>query len=73
MMNIQNLLSQMMGASNPMQMLMGMIPKNQQNLINQFKGMTDEQQAERIAQLANEKGLSKQDLYNLINMLNGKK
>ena len=53
--------------------MMGLIPKNQQGLVNQFQGMNKQQQAERIAQLANEKGMTKQDLANFINMLNNKK
>ena len=62
-----------MNAKNPMQMLMGMIPQNQQGLVNQFQGMNKQEQAERIAKLANEKGMTKQDLANLINALSGKK
>ena len=72
-MNMQNLLGQMMTAKNPMQMLMGMIPQNQQGIVNQFQGMNKQEQAERIAKLANEKGMTKQDLANLINALSGKK
>ena len=50
-----------------------MIPQNQQGLVNQFQGMNKQEQAERIAKLANEKGMTKQDLANLINALSGKK
>ena len=45
----------------------------QKQAVNQFQNQSSQEQAQRIAQLANEKGMTKQDLANLINMLNGKK
>ena len=66
-MNMQNLLSQMMNAKNPMQMLMGMIPQNQQGLVSQFQGMNKQEQAERIAKICNEKGITKDQLASIIN------
>ena len=41
---------------------MQMINPSQRNLINQFNNMSREQQAERIAKLANEKGITKEQL-----------
>ena len=52
---------------------MGMLTPQQKQLANNFQNQSNDKQAEKIAQLANEKGLTKQDLANLINMLNGKK
>ena len=53
--------------------MMSMIPKNQQGIINQFQGMNKQQQAEKLAKMCNERGITKQDLTNIINTLNGKK
>lgn len=50
-----------------MQMLMKTLNPNQTQLLNNFKGMNTNEQAEKIAKIANEKGLSKQDLQNIIN------
>ena len=68
-MNIQNLLGQMMNSSNPMQMLMGMINPNQKALINHFQNQPSEKQAAEIARICNEKGITKNDLANIINSL----
>lgn len=72
-MNIQNLLGQLLSSNNPIQMMMGMLNPQQKQAVNQFQNQSSQEQAQRIAQLANEKGMTKQDLANLINMLNGKK
>ena len=56
-----------------MQMLMNTLNPNQQQQVSNFKNISKEQQAETIAKLANEKGLNKDDLQQIINMLNGKK
>ena len=50
-----------------------MLNPNQKQLVNLFQSKSNTEQAEKIAQLANEKGLTKQDLQNIINMFNGKK
>ena len=71
-MNIQNLLGQMMNSSNPMQMLMGMLNPNQKMLVNNFQGQPNEKQAEEIARMCNQKGITKNDLANIINSLKGK-
>ena len=42
-------------------------------MVNQFQNKTTQEQAEKIAQIANEKGLTKQDLQNIFQMINGKK
>ena len=44
-----------------------MIPQNQQGLINQFQGMNKQEQAERIAKICNEKGITKEQLASIIN------
>ena len=72
-MNIQNLMSQLGKSTNPMSMLMGMLNPSQKQQVNQLQNKSQQEQAEAIARIANEKGLTKQDLQNIINMLNGKK
>ena len=72
MLNIQNLLGQMMSSTNPMQMMMNLLNPQQKQAVNQFKNQSNQEQAEKIAKLANEKGLTKQDLANIINALKGK-
>ena len=72
-MNIQNLMNQLGKSSNPMQMLMNTLNPSQIQLLNNFKNVDANSQAEQIAKMCNEKGLSKQDLQNIINTINGKK
>ena len=68
-MNIQNLMNQLKGATNPMSMLMGMLNPNQKQTANQFQNKSKEEQAEEIAKLCNEKGISKEQLQTIINNL----
>ena len=56
-----------------MSMLMNILTPNQQNQVNSFKSLSSNEQAEKIAQIANEKGLTKEDLQRIVNMFNGKK
>ena len=56
-----------------MQMLMNTLNPSQIQLLNNFKNVDANSQAEQIAKMCNEKGLSKQDLQNIINTINGKK
>ena len=69
-MNIQNLLSQMMSASNPLAMLTGMLNPNQKQQVSQFQNKTTQEQAEEIARVCNEKGISKEQFTQIVNMLN---
>lgn len=65
-MDIKNLLAQMNNASNPMNMLMNMLNPNQQQAFTMFKGKTIQEQAEEIAKVCNEKGISKEQLEAII-------
>lgn len=65
-MDIKNLLAQMNNASNPMNMLMNMLNPNQQQAFTMFKGKTTQEQAEEIAKVCNEKGISKEQLEAII-------
>ena len=66
-MNLQNLTSQLTTASNPMSLMMSMLSPSQQQLTNQFKNKPTQQQAEEIAKLCNEKGITKEQLQQIIN------
>lgn len=66
-MNLQNLMSQLTTASNPMSLMMSMLSPSQQQLTNQFKNKPTQQQAEEIAKLCNEKGITKEQLQQIIN------
>lgn len=45
---------------------MGMLTGNQQQQLNQFKNQSKEQQAEQIAKICNEKGITKEQLQQII-------
>ena len=68
-MNIQNLIAQMMNATNPISMLTGMLNPNQKQQASQFQNKNAQEQAEEIARVCNEKGISKEQLQSIIGML----
>lgn len=47
--------------------MMGMLNPNQKQIVNLFKGKTNQEQAEQIAKMCNEKGITKEQLQNIIN------
>ena len=52
-----------------MSMLMGMLNPNQKQLLSNFQNQNGEKQAEEIARICNQKGISKSDLAQIINSL----
>jgi hypothetical protein len=62
-------MAQLGNATNPMTMLMGMLNPNQKQIVSQFQNKTDEEQAEQIAKMCNEKGITKEQLQSIMNML----
>lgn len=68
-MNLQTLMNQLQGATNPLQMMMGMLNPNQKQMINLFQGKTSQQQAEEIARKCNEMGITKEQLQQVVQML----
>ena len=46
---------------------MGMLTGNQQQSVNLFQNKNKEEQAEEIARLCNEKGITKEQLQSIIN------
>lgn len=66
MLNLQNLLGQLNASSNPFNMLLGMLPNNNQkqmftSLANES---SDEKRAQILAQLCNQNGITKEQLQN---------
>ena len=66
-MNIQNLMSQLGNATNPMALMMSMLNPNQKQQANQFQNKTTQEQAEEVARICNEKGINKEQLQQIIN------
>ena len=71
-MDINNLIAQLGSSSNPMQMLMSMLNPSQKQVVNQFQGKTNQEQAEAIADYCNKNGISKDQLKNIMGMLSRK-
>ena len=69
-MNIQNLINQLGLATNPAQMMMNMLSPSQKQVANQFQNKTTQEQAEEIARVWNEKGLTKEQFEKLVKMIN---
>jgi uncharacterized iron-regulated protein len=65
---MQNLMSQLGNASNPLALMMSMLKPEQKQQANQFQNKTAQEQAEEIAKLCNEKGITKKDLEQIINV-----
>lgn len=67
-MNLQNLVSQLGNATNPMSLMMSMLNPNQQQLAQQFQNKSNQEQAEEVAKLCNEKGITKEQLQSFLNI-----
>lgn len=67
-MNIKNLMSQLSMSSNPMAMVLGMLPN--QNLKESFSSLmnssSDEERAQKIADWCNQKGITKEQLQQML-------
>jgi hypothetical protein len=50
-------------------MLMGLISPQQQNQVNQFKNKPTQEQCEEIAKLCNSKGITKDQLQQIMNCI----
>ena len=71
-MNLNNLLAQLGNSTNPMAMMMSLLNPNQKTMINQFQSKTGQEQAEQIAKMCNEKGITKEQLQNIFSIINKK-
>lgn len=69
-MNLQTLLAQMGNASNPMAMLTSLLTPNQKQTISQFQNKPNDEQAQEIAKICNEKNITKEQLQQIITMFN---
>ena len=70
-MNIQNLMAQMGKSTNPMALMMSMLNPSQKQMTNQFQNKSKSEQAEQIAKICNEKGITKEQLAQIINNIKG--
>lgn len=62
-MDIMSLLNQVNSSSNPLNMVMNMLPGNQKQLFNKIANSeTDEQKAQILADLCNKNNISKEQL-----------
>ena len=52
-----------------MQMVMSLLSPQQKQIVSSLNGMSKEQQAQKIADLCNERGISKEQLANMINSI----
>ena len=68
-MNLQNLMAQLMNAQNPAQMIMGLMQPNSKDLLNSFTSLSNEAQAQKIADICNQKGITKEQLTAIYNQL----
>ena len=51
---------------------MSMLNPNQKQTANQFQNKSKEEQANEIARICNEKGITKEQLQSIVNMFNNK-
>lgn len=71
-MNFQSIMSQLQGASNPLQLLMSTLNSSQKQSLDLFKNKPSQEQAEEIARICNEKGISKADLEQIVQLFKTK-
>lgn len=69
-MNLQNLMSQLGNATNPMALMMSMLNPNQKQVVNQFQNKSKEEQCQAIADYCNKNGIDKAKLQQIISMFN---
>ena len=67
-MNIQSLMSQLQGATNPMALMMSMLNPNQKQIANQFQSKSREEQCQAIADFCNQNNISKEKLQEIVTM-----
>ena len=51
-------------------MMMGLLSPNQKQVANQFQSKSRQEQAEEVARICNEKGITKEQLQSIINTFN---
>ena len=72
-MNIQNLISQMMMSKQPMEALLNLLSPQQKSIFNNINGQSEEKQAEEIAKMCNKKGITKDQLASMLEMMRGRR
>ena len=69
-MNLQNLISQLGNATNPMAMMKSLLNPSQNQLLNSFQAKNDNEKAQQIADYCNKNNISKEQLQGIVNMIN---
>lgn len=59
-------------STNPTQMLMSMLPQNSRNLISGMSSKTTMEQAQKVADLCNKNGITKEQLSELVSLLSNR-
>lgn len=73
MFNLQSLMSQVMMSNQPVQALLGMLNPQQKQIFSQIQNRPNSEQAEIIAKMCNEKGITKDQLAQMVNYFSGNK
>jgi hypothetical protein len=60
-------------SNQPQQALLSLLNPQQLQVFNQLNGKTDQEQAEAIARMCNQNGISKEQFAQMINLINGNK
>jgi hypothetical protein len=66
-------MSQVMMSNQPAQALLGLLNPSQKQIFNQFQSRPNNEQAEMIAKICNEKGITKEQLQQIVNYATGNK
>ena len=60
-------MGQLTNATNPLALMMSMLNPNQKQQANNFQNKSIQEQAEEVARICNEKGITKEQLQSIIN------
>ena len=69
MMNMQNFLGQLSMSNNPMGMVLGMLPNQglKQSFTSLMNSKSDEERAQKLADWCNQRGITKEQLQQMLN------
>jgi len=73
MLNMQSLLSQLLMSNQPLQAASSLLTPQQRQFFNQFQTQPQQRQAEIIAKLCNEKGITKEQYAQFVSYISGNK
>ena len=73
MINPQALISQILMSNQPQQAIINLLSPQQLQLFNQLNNKPSEEQAAAIAQMCNERGITQEQLAQILNLARGKR